>query len=40
MNEVIERLIKEGSPAIAYRVKKELKQEKLSQEEEQKYLDS
>ena len=37
-NEVIERLLNEGSPSIAYRVKKEINQEKLSKEEEQKYL--
>lgn len=39
MNEVMERLLNEGSPSIAYRVKKEIKQEKLSKEEEQNYLD-
>lgn len=39
MNEVMERLINEASPAIAYRVKRDIKQEKLSWEEEQNYLD-
>lgn len=39
MNEVMERLINEASSAIAYRVKRDIKQEKLSWEEEQNYLD-
>lgn len=39
MNEVIEKLINEASPAIAYRVRRDIKHEKLSQEEEQYYLD-